>query len=83
MAPDPVSEVALYIAGRIQKWCQIRLCDDGSKSGRQFCGVGKCNVFGCNCDGGCRQGNACNIFTSKYIGRINECDVDKSELVPI
>ncbi|XP_017494015.1 PREDICTED: uncharacterized protein LOC108382126 [Rhagoletis zephyria] len=22
-----------------------------------YCGIGKCNVFGCNCDGGCRQGN--------------------------
>jgi hypothetical protein len=23
-----------------------------------YCGVGKCNIFGCNCDGGCRQGNS-------------------------
>lgn len=22
-----------------------------------YCGVGQCNVFGCNCDGGCRKGN--------------------------
>lgn len=22
-----------------------------------YCGLGKCNVFGCNCDGGCRKGN--------------------------
>lgn len=22
-----------------------------------YCGLGKCNVFGCNCDNGCRAGN--------------------------
>lgn len=22
-----------------------------------YCGVGSCNIFGCNCDGGCRKGN--------------------------
>lgn len=23
-----------------------------------YCGVGSCNIFGCNCDGGCRNGDA-------------------------
>jgi hypothetical protein len=23
-----------------------------------YCGVGECNIFGCNCDGGCRQGDS-------------------------
>lgn len=34
------------------------LCDDGSKPRGLFsdcCGVGKCNIFCCNCDGGCKQ----------------------------
>ena len=22
-----------------------------------YCGYGSCNIFGCNCDGGCRKGN--------------------------
>jgi len=23
-----------------------------------YCGKGKCNILGCNCDGGCRQGDS-------------------------
>lgn len=32
-------------------------CDDCYEPSH-YCGVGSCNVFGCNCDGGCRKGNA-------------------------
>ena len=28
-------------------------CDDGT-TGTPCCGYGKCNIFCCNCDGGCR-----------------------------
>ncbi|KAH8375884.1 hypothetical protein KR200_005729 [Drosophila serrata] len=31
-------------------------CDDGKFVRAQYCGKGKCNIFGCNCDGGCRRG---------------------------
>ncbi|KPM03049.1 target of rapamycin complex subunit lst8 [Sarcoptes scabiei] len=31
-------------------------CGDCTSQGR-YCGVGSCNIFGCNCDGGCRDGN--------------------------
>jgi hypothetical protein len=30
-------------------------CRDGT-AGTPYCGVGRCNIFGCNCRGGCRQG---------------------------
>jgi hypothetical protein len=30
-------------------------CADGTSSGGGCCGVGSCNIFCCNCDGGCRQ----------------------------
>ncbi|KAL6957762.1 hypothetical protein U1Q18_049610 [Sarracenia purpurea var. burkii] len=30
------------------------ICDDGS-TGRPCCGKGTCNVFCCNCDGGCKK----------------------------
>ena len=32
-------------------------CSDPFSPGFQgkYCGVGKCNIFGCNCDGGCRS----------------------------
>ncbi|OJJ07204.1 hypothetical protein ASPVEDRAFT_88458 [Aspergillus versicolor CBS 583.65] len=28
-------------------------CNDGTPA-TPYCGYGQCNVFGCNCDGGCR-----------------------------
>ena len=30
-------------------------CLDGTERVGSYCGVGKCNVFGCDCDGGCIQ----------------------------
>lgn len=35
--------------------CEIYLCNDGKRSGGLYCGHGSCNIFGCNCDGGCRS----------------------------
>ena len=29
-------------------------CADASLVSGQYCGKGDCNIFGCNCDGGCR-----------------------------
>ncbi|KAF8873759.1 hypothetical protein BD779DRAFT_282031 [Infundibulicybe gibba] len=29
-------------------------CNDGTKC-VPYCGYGQCNIFGCNCDGGCRK----------------------------
>lgn len=43
--------------------CEITLCGDGEllATGR-YCGKGPCNIFGCNCDGGCRHGDAVENF---------------------
>lgn len=30
-------------------------CWDGTQRGKGYCGVGKCNIFGCKCKGGCRR----------------------------
>ena len=30
-------------------------CDDCSKGDGLYCGYGPCNIFGCNCEGGCRK----------------------------
>ena len=32
-----------------------QICLDGLWVDGWFCGVGECNTFGCNCDGGCRS----------------------------
>ena len=62
--------------------CHVPLkCDEGSKSVERcydctestvYCGKGKCNIFGCNCDGGCRQGDSslwCWNISSKCKGK--------------
>lgn len=54
--------------------CESLFCGDGYKmeSSDFYCGVGDCNVFGCNCDGGCRKnGNITeetltNAFTTAF-----------------
>ncbi|KAI8480136.1 Alpha-ketoglutarate-dependent dioxygenase alkB 2 [Branchiostoma belcheri] len=32
-----------------------KVCDDETKA-TPYCGYGPCNIWGCNCDGGCRRG---------------------------
>lgn len=38
--------------------CSHEICYDGSILQTSYCGVGICNIFGCDCDGGCRKGDA-------------------------
>lgn len=47
--------------------CAMPICGDGQRlrSGL-FCGVGRCNIFGCNCDGGCRLGDAIKNFKNHH-----------------
>lgn len=42
--------------------CTINLCDDGKPISGVYCGKGPCNIFGCNCNGGCIQGNVTKNF---------------------
>ncbi|CAG2174247.1 unnamed protein product, partial [Oppiella nova] len=35
----------------------VERCYDCSEAS-YYCGIGKCNVFGCDCDGGCRKGDS-------------------------
>lgn len=47
----------LNVINVMKNECTSRVCKDGSilESGASFCGYGSCNIFGCNCDGGCRN----------------------------
>ncbi|KAK0615427.1 hypothetical protein DIS24_g11833 [Lasiodiplodia hormozganensis] len=36
------------------EWCAKYSCDDDTQ-GTPCCGYGGCNIFCCNCDGGCRR----------------------------
>lgn len=42
--------------------CVITVCGDGKPVQGSYCGKGPCNIFGCNCDGGCIEGNARTNF---------------------
>lgn len=45
--------------------CSIHVCDDGKPvSAGTYCGVGSCNLIGCNCEGGCLQGNPRDNFVA-------------------
>ncbi|XP_063361636.1 uncharacterized protein LOC134650633 [Cydia amplana] len=37
--------------------CKVRVCNDGKPTTGIYCGKGPCNIFGCNCDGGCIEGD--------------------------
>lgn len=50
--------------------CLIEACGDGKAVVGTFCGVGKCNIFGCNCDFGCIPGNARENLQQIHGGRV-------------
>lgn len=34
--------------------CNVKICKDGLPVSGFYCGLKSCNIFGCNCEGGCR-----------------------------
>lgn len=48
--------------GDVYESCSIRVCGDGMPHKGYYCGLGSCNIFGCNCDLGCISGNAVENF---------------------
>lgn len=40
-----------------QPKCVSPFCEDGLEPNGRLCGVGDCNIFGCDCKGGCRKNN--------------------------
>lgn len=71
---DQFDSEKLYHPG--SNLCQSKMCMDGlilAGTFEFYCGIGSCNIFGCNCDGGCRTNSlganikeAKRIFISKY-----------------
>ncbi|KAH8232606.1 hypothetical protein KR032_010488, partial [Drosophila birchii] len=46
--------------------CKAIICADGVAMEGTFCGRGPCNIFGCNCDGGCLTGEWRKSFQENY-----------------
>lgn len=51
------TKISLYPNCKTIHGCFAYICPDGTplSSLDNFCGIGPCNIFGCNCDGGCRR----------------------------
>lgn len=46
--------------------CVVRICGNGLKTRSFYCGIGSCNLFGCNCDNGCIPGDARKAFEKLF-----------------
>lgn len=54
------------VLGDVPNLCLIEVCGNGAPPENYFCGVGDCNIFGCNCDFGCIPGDRIENFSHKY-----------------
>lgn len=54
--------------------CGINVCGDGKPANGHFCGVRKCNAFGCDCDGGCLKGDGKTEFKILHGNNIKLCE---------
>lgn len=59
--------------------CKSKICMNGEPLEGIYCAWGKCNIFGCNCDGGCiRNSNGADrehaqmLFKLKYSTELYE-----------
>ncbi|XP_017853732.1 protein Diedel-like [Drosophila busckii] len=46
--------------------CSIKICANGMDVKGTYCGKESCNMFGCNCDYGCMEGNWEHTFKERY-----------------
>lgn len=70
---DSGISVTYYCENEDNDRCTDPICADGTILVGSYCGVGSCNMFGCNCDGGCLQNaygfdgdEAKRLFELKY-----------------
>ncbi len=54
------------VLGGLPNLCMIYVCGNGLPPASYFCGVGDCNIFGCNCDFGCIPGDRNENFSRQY-----------------
>lgn len=53
-------------AKRVDHLCEVTVCGDGRPLVGSYCGRGPCNIFGCNCDGGCLFGDFAESFMANH-----------------
>ncbi|XP_043063318.1 protein Diedel-like [Drosophila ficusphila] len=52
-------------AERTAHGCTITVCGNGEALVGSFCGRGPCNIFGCDCEGGCLHGRYGESFLQR------------------
>lgn len=58
--------------------CITEVCNDALEHKGWYCGVGSCNIFSCNCDGGCwggKNGDPLANFMKRYPNVIRKASV--------
>lgn len=56
--------------------CGADICGNGEPPREGFyCGVGPCNMFGCNCDGGCIEGDARKSFEQIHGNSVSDVHI--------
>lgn len=55
--------------------CEPTVCSDCT-AGTPYCGYGSCNIFGCNCDGGCRTGDCSGSGGGNCLGSCSDCSIN-------
>ncbi len=58
-------------------------CADGTHCSFGYCGYGPCNVFGCNCDGGCRGSTITGDEGATALTRFGAIDKDNNGVIDL
>lgn len=57
-------------ANVLNKFCEATICGNGKPTDGYYCGNGPCNIFGCNCNGGCISGDHESEFKRLYHNQV-------------
>lgn len=80
-APGPAHivfpAVAQIEASHLYRACKKSVCGDGeTKADTNFCGIGKCNWIGCDCEGGCIEGDPQASFLGKHGANVSDLGIE-------
>lgn len=59
--------------------CEKDICGDGKELRvGYYCGKGPCNIVGCNCEGGCIEGNAIERFRRIHGNNVSDVLIQRN-----
>lgn len=70
-------EVSQIQVQYLHRACRKSVCGDGeTKADTKFCGIGKCNWIGCDCEGGCIEGDPQKSFFGMHGANVSDLGLD-------